>query len=103
MKECLFCSIVEKKIPAKIFYEDKEVVVVPDINPKKRVHLLVLPSVHIKSFLDITDNQFPMLTKMGKVVQSLIKEEKIEGGYQLLFNGGRYQHVPHLHWHLMGD
>lgn len=103
MENCLFCKIINKEITAEIIFEDDEVLVIPDINPKARVHLLVLPKRHIKSFLDITDSQFLMLTKMAKVIQSLIEDKKLSGGYQLLFNGGKHQHVPHLHWHLLGD
>ena len=103
MEECLYCNIVNKKIPASFVYQDSEIVVFPDINPKSRVHLLVVPTLHIKSFLDIEDKQFVVLTKLAKVIQSLVKSKKLENGYQLLFNGGHYQHVPHLHWHLLGD
>lgn len=103
MKDCLFCKIVKKEIPAKIVYEDNEVVVFPDINPKARLHFLIVPSLHINSFLELEDKQFEMLTKMAKVIQSLIRENNLESGFQLLFNGGIHQHVPHLHWHLLGD
>ncbi len=102
MEDCLFCRIVNKEIPAKIVYEDRDVVVFPDINPKARVHFLIVPSLHISSFLDLSDKQFVVLTKMAKVIQSLVIKEKLESGYQLLFNGGKHQHVPHLHWHLLG-
>lgn len=103
MEDCLFCRIISKKIPAKIFYEDEYVVVIPDINPKARVHLLVLPKTHINSFLDLTSNQFLLLTKMVEVVQTIVRDKKLERSYQLLFNGGKHQHVPHLHWHILGD
>lgn len=103
MEGCLFCAIASKKIPAQIVYEDTEVIVFPDIKPKARIHLLVVPIGHIKSFLDIPNKQFATLTNLAKVVKTLIREQKIEGGYQLIFNGGKHQHVMHLHWHLLGD
>ncbi len=103
MEDCLFCQIINKELSAEIVYEDDNVVVIPDINPKARVHLLVLPKTHIKSFLDLKDSQFLLLTKMVEVVQTIVRDKKLEGGYQLLFNGGKHQHVPHLHWHILGD
>ncbi len=103
MKNCLFCKIVSKEVPANIVFEDTDLVVFPDINPKARVHLLIVPSLHINSFLDLSDKQLSLLTKMVKVIQSKIVENNLESGYQLLFNGGKHQHVPHLHWHLLGD
>ena len=103
MKNCLFCKIVSKEVPANIVFEDTDLVVFPDINPKARVHLLIVPSLHINSFLDLSDKQLSLLTKLVKVIQSKIVENNLESGYQLLFNGGKHQHVPHLHWHLLGD
>lgn len=103
MENCLFCDIVNKKIPVNFVYQDNDVAVFPDLNPKNRVHLLVVPTEHINSFLDIPDRQFLTLTNLAKVVQSLIRQQKLEGGYQLIFNGGKHQHVPHLHWHLLAD
>lgn len=103
MEDCLFCRIINKELSAEIVYEDSGVVVIPDINPKARVHLLVLPRPHINSFLDLSDNQMSELTKLAKVVQTIVRDQKLEGGYQLIFNGGSHQHVPHLHWHILGD
>jgi histidine triad (HIT) family protein len=103
MEDCLFCRIINKDLTAEIVYEDSQVVVIPDINPKARIHLLVLPKPHISSFLDLKDNQFLLLTKMAEVVQTIVRDKKLESGYQLLFNGGKHQHVPHLHWHILGD
>jgi histidine triad (HIT) family protein len=103
MEDCLFCGIISKKIPANIIYEDSSAIVIPDINPKARVHLLVLPRTHVKSFLDLSSEQMFELTKLAEVVQRIVWEQKLQGGYQLLFNGGKHQHVPHLHWHILGD
>ena len=101
--KCLFCQIIKKEMPTKFVHEDSEVVVFSDIKPKARVHLLVVPREHINTFLDLGDNHFLLLTKMVKVVQRIIEDQKLQGGFQLIFNGGKYQHVPHLHWHLLGD
>lgn len=101
--ECLFCSIIKKETQTKIVYEDKDIMVFSDINPKNRVHLLIAPREHIKSFLDLSNKNILILTKMTKVIQSIIGSKKLEGGYQVIFNGGKYQHIPHLHWHLLGD
>ena len=101
--ECLFCSIIKNKIQTKFIYKDDDIVVFSDINPKSRVHLLVVPREHIKSFLDLSSKNILILTKMTKVIQRIIGAKKLEGGYQVIFNGGKYQHIPHLHWHLLGD
>ena len=103
VSKCLFCSIIKKESDTKFVFEDRDIVVFSDVNPKNRVHLLVVSRVHIKSFLDLSDNNISILTKMTKVIQRIIEDQKLEGGYQVIFNGGHYQHIPHLHWHLLGD
>ncbi len=103
MESCLFCKIVAGEIPANFVYQDKDVVAFRDIHPKGRVHLLIVPTTHVKSFLDLSGKQISLLTKMAKVIQSLIKTEKIESSYYTQISGGARQEVPHLHWHLIGD
>jgi histidine triad (HIT) family protein len=103
VESCLFCKIINKEIPTEFVYQDRWVSVFKDIRPKARVHLLVVPTLHIDNFLSLQNKQFDELTKMAKVVQRLIKEQKIEKSYHLVLNGGARQEVPHLHWHLLGD
>jgi histidine triad (HIT) family protein len=102
-KNCVFCKIIDKEIPAKEVYRDSDAVVFYDINPKAKTHLLVVPTTHIETFLDLQDKQFSLLTKLLKVVQQLVRGQKIEGAYRISINGGRHQEIPHLHFHLLGD
>ena len=101
--ECVFCKIIKKEVPTEMVHEEEHVVVFRDIRPKAREHFLIVPTVHIKSFLDLSDKHLLLLTKLIKVVQRLIRDYKLAGGYRLVFNGGKHQEVPHLHWHLLGD
>ncbi|MDH4098310.1 MAG: HIT domain-containing protein, partial [Nitrospira sp.] len=52
MSDCLFCKIVEKKIPAKIVHEDDQTLAFDDINPQAPVHTLVIPKKHVVSVQD---------------------------------------------------
>jgi len=49
MEDCLFCRVIDRKIPAKIVYEDERAVAIEDIHPQSPVHLLVLPRKHLPS------------------------------------------------------
>ena len=40
---CIFCEIINKRIPAKIIYEDEYAVAFEDTNPQAPVHTLVIP------------------------------------------------------------
>ena len=56
MKEdCLFCNIIDKKIPAKFVYEDDKVVAFNDISPQAPVHVLIVPRQHIDTINDLED------------------------------------------------
>lgn len=104
MSECLFCKIVNKEISTQLVRETQNAIVFKDIMPKAPTHILITPKKHIETFLDLKDQDKEIFEEMKKVAQELIREKRLpESGYQLIFNGGRYQHVPHLHWHLLGD
>lgn len=50
IKSCLFCSIVEKKEPATIVYEDSRFIIFKTIAPASTNHLLISPKKHIQNF-----------------------------------------------------
>jgi histidine triad (HIT) family protein len=56
MTNCIFCKIVNKEIPATVVYEDENYLAFNDINPKAKVHILIIPKKHIERF-DKIDNQ----------------------------------------------
>lgn len=102
MDDCVFCKIVKKEIPSSIVFEDENVIIFKNNQPVATVHLLICPKKHIESFMKLDDDT--TLNLMYKAIQNIILEYKIEDGFKLVFNGGRYQTVPHLHWHLLsGD
>lgn len=105
MNDCLFCKIIDKKIPSEIIYEDREVVTFNDIQPKAPVHILIVPKKHIDTIDHAEENDQQLLGKMILVAQKIAREKKIsEAGYRLVFNvkshGG--QLVDHIHLHLLG-
>jgi len=98
---CVFCKIRDRIIPKEFTYEDKDVMVFPDINPVAPVHLLIVPKEHIVDFLDLKDSA--LWDKLRIVIQNMIREQKIQDkGYRLVVNGGGAQIIDHLHIHLMG-
>ena len=43
MPDCLFCNIVEGKVPSKKVFEDDRTYAFEDINPQAPTHVLVIP------------------------------------------------------------
>jgi len=102
MNDCIFCKIANEEIEKDFIYEDKDVMVFPDIHPVAPIHLLIMPKRHIRDFGDLRDDT--LLGKLRKAIQKMIREQKIEDkGYRLVVNGGGAQIIDHLHIHLMGE
>lgn len=100
MSDCIFCKITDGEAPAEIEFENENVIAFNSIEPVSKVHVLVVPKKHIANFLEISADN--IVLEMTKVAQRIIDDKKIADGYKLVFNGGKYQAVPHLHWHVLG-
>ncbi len=103
MEDCLFCKIIDKQINSEIIYEDDICVAFKDINPKSRVHLLIVPRKHIPKVSDMEEGDEKMMGHLIKVAKELAEKNECKG-YQLLFNVGKEvgQIIFHVHLHLMG-
>ena len=101
---CLFCKIIDGKIPSRKVYEDDQVFAFHDIHPWAPVHVLVIPKQHIES-LDAVGPEHPaLLGRMMALAPRLMRELGVVNGYRTVVNVGRDggQEVPHLHLHVMG-
>jgi histidine triad (HIT) family protein len=104
MNDCLFCKLIKREIAPKFIFENDIVVAFHDIHPKAPIHILIVPKKHITGFLEIEKDDSGIIMEMIAVAQNLTKEhQSAKIGYKMVFNGGKYQEVPHLHWHLLGD
>lgn len=105
MKDCIFCKIVKKELPAKIVYEDEKFISFKDIDPVAPVHLLIIPKKHIPSVNHLKSQDKELVGELFLVAQKIARVEKlIPAGYRLVFNVGvgAGQTVEHLHLHLLG-
>ena len=72
--------------------------------PSHRVHVLIVPKRGISSFTALTSDDYPVLHEIVCVAQELVAELGLqEKGYRLIVNGGAYQNVQQLHYHLISD
>ena len=105
MADCLFCKIVEGKIPSKKVYEDEEVVAFDDIQPQAPIHVLVIPKKHVATLNDLSPEDDAVTGKLLRVAARIAKERGIaERGWRATVNVNRDAHqlVFHVHVHLMG-
>jgi len=105
MEDCIFCRIIDRKLPAKIVHEDEHAVVIEDIHPQAPVHLLVLPRQHLGSLKEAGGEDEALLGHLLLVAAKLARERGLEStGYRTVINNGAGagQSVFHLHLHVMG-
>lgn len=105
MEDCLFCKIASGEMDTDFIYQDEQVVVFEDINPKAPVHLLIVPKKHISDLNSLKAEDSELIGHIYQIAQKMAGEHDIaESGYRLVSNCGDDggQTVYHIHFHLLG-
>jgi len=107
-KNNIFAKILRGEIPCKKVYENNYVLSFYDINPQKKIHVLVIPKgpyIDLDHFnKNASDKEIIEFNKAISYVSKLLNISNEERGYRLLSNIGTDggQEVPHLHYHIFG-
>jgi histidine triad (HIT) family protein len=114
LDNCIFCKIAAKQIPAKLVYEDEEMLAFHDINPAAPMHLLIVPKKHIASLAECAPEDAALIGRMSLLAPKLAAEQGCgfrreadgtpAGGFKTSFHIGPEggQEVYHLHIHVLG-
>jgi histidine triad (HIT) family protein len=106
MGDCLFCRLVAGEIPARIVKRTDEMLAFHDIDAKAPVHVLVIPTRHVRAVRDATGPEGEAL--LGKLLAFSAQVASELGldtrGYRIVTNTGpdAGQSVDHLHFHVLG-
>ncbi len=103
--DCLFCKIVDKKIPAAVVEETDAFVAFRDINPQAPTHILIVPRRHVASLNDLAEEDAGFAGALLLAAKELAAREGLaERGYRVVANTNAEagQSVFHLHFHLLG-
>ena len=103
MADCIFCKIVEGKIPAVKIAESDHALAFADINPAAPVHALVIPKQHIATLNDVKD--WAVMAPVFELAARVAREKGLEqSGWRAVINTGRdaNQLVFHIHLHVLG-
>ncbi|MGB3751616.1 MAG: histidine triad nucleotide-binding protein [Arcobacteraceae bacterium] len=98
---CIFCDLIEGKIPSTKVLENDNFLAFEDINPQAKIHILIIPKVHIQSFNEMTPN---VMAEMTTFIQEVALTLGVKSdGYRLITNIGQNgnQEVKHIHFHLL--
>ena len=103
MKDCIFCRIVEGKVPTEKIYEDNKVIAFLDISPVNFGHALIIPKKHAETIMDIEDKELCDAIKIARQISvALVKIVKADG-INVSINNKKAagQLVPHIHIHII--
>ncbi len=104
MTDCLFCKIACGEIPSEKVFENDNMIIIKDINPQARIHLLVIPKKH---YANLEEMAFENPSELAGVLHdfaTVAPSLGLEGGYRIVSNKGSFgcQSVNHLHIHVLG-
>ena len=111
-KNNIFAKILRGEIPLKPgekIYENEYVLSFYDINPRKKIHALIIPKGEYTDLDDFIQKASEKeIFEFFKGINSVAKKLNISldngKGYRAIANVGEDggQEVPHLHFHLVG-
>jgi histidine triad (HIT) family protein len=91
-------------IPVKRLRETNTLIAFHHPQPSYRLHILLVPKRPYSTLLALPAGETMFFRELIETTQSLVREFDLErSGYRLIANGGAYQDVPHLHFHLVAD
>ena len=103
-ENCLFCKIVDGKIPSDFVHQDEHCVVIRDVNPQAPMHMLVMPREHLESLDDASQKEEGLLGHLLRIGARVANDQgHAENGYRTVINtgAGAGQSVFHLHVHVL--
>ncbi|MDI6717490.1 MAG: HIT family protein [Patescibacteria group bacterium] len=100
---CLFCKIVNKEIPADMFYENENAVAILDIHPRAPGHSVIIPKFHAQNILELPDDKIEAVFGAVKKTTQILKDKFSPDGFTIGINHGKVsgQAVDHLHIHII--
>jgi len=91
-------------LPVRRVGETDQVLAFYHPRPSWQPHILFVPKVGIASLLDVRPEQVPLVRGLVQLALVLAFEKHLDQqGFTLLVNGGAYQDVGQLHFHLAGQ
>lgn len=96
----LFEKIIARELPADIFLENDDVIVIADKFPKAKTHLLIIPKVVTRNFYETPPEVLDMLNQTVKAVADKLG---LADHFKIVINNGFGQEIDHLHYHFMSD
>jgi histidine triad (HIT) family protein len=102
--DCLFCKIIEGKIPSTKIFENEKVLAFKDLHPSAAKHYLFVHKNHTRDVNDLIQTEPAQLIDLYSAIQKVTVQEELDhGGFRVVTNMGSNagQTVFHTHFHLL--
>jgi histidine triad (HIT) family protein len=95
---------MSERLPVRRLHETETLIAFRHPQPSYPTHILLVPKGAYPSLMALPADATDLMRDLFATVQDLVRDLGLEcGGYRLIANGGSYQQVPHLHFHLVSD
>ncbi|HLC60837.1 MAG TPA: HIT family protein [Candidatus Nanoarchaeia archaeon] len=103
MEDCIFCKIIEGKVPSAKIYEDERVLSFLDIAPANKGHCLVIPKNHSRNLSEMDDKDAEASIRAARKVAKALSLGLGCSGFNLVMSNGieAGQVVFHSHIHVI--
>ena len=101
----IFEKIAAREIPAKIVFEDDDMIAFHDVNPQAPLHVLIVPKRVSPRLAETNQSDQQVLGTLILTASKVARDLGVnESGYRVVINSGpdAGESVPHLHVHLLG-
>ena len=102
-EQCVFCKIVERKLPAALVYEDEDYIAFMDRSPFNEGHTLVCPKKHGETVWDMSEPEIWGLFALAARLSKGVIRATMSDGFRFVQNNGEAanQVVAHVHVHII--
>ena len=91
-------------LPIKRIMETPKLIVFEHPQPSYSFHILIVPKKILTGLQQLCENDAELSIEILQVAEKIVRKFNLESyGYRLILNGGEYQEVPQVHFHLISE
>ena len=103
LADCIFCDIINGKLPCHLIHKDDNHIVILDRYPIDVGHSLIITKKPYEKLTDMSvEVIMDLFSKIPKIISAIIKATKADG-FSIAQNNGKAakQIIPHVHVHII--
>ena len=103
MPKCIFCDMIEGKLPCYVIYQDDDCIAILDKYPIDNGHSLVITKKPYELITDMPVNEVGELFSLVPIIANAVKKATNADAFSIAQNNGKAakQIIPHVHVHII--